>query len=281
MKSHSNNHRYLLVVESAGRREVLLDLLKPSHITPKIQPSWSAFLADNAPINITLGPLIYGAELLESSISIIVETQLFGEQSVPQRRSTQKSVDPDLIIRDLAELRLGAPVVHLQYGVGRYQGLQLIDDNNTPNEFLVLAYAGNDKIYVPVTSLHFISRYTGADADHAPLHRLGSDQWQKEKKKAAEKIHDVAIELLDIYAKREAKPGHVYQFNQEDYLRFAGGFPFTETEDQLQAVHQSMVRLLAQELLLLDQFVFMTKQSFVTGVPKQSLGTRLLAGSLL
>ena len=234
----NKNHRYLLVAESAGRREVLLDLLKPSNIAPKNQSSWSAFLNDVAPISIIIGPLMDGAELLDNDISIIVESQLFGEQSVPQRRSNQKSVDPDLIIRDLAELRVGAPVVHLQFGVGRYQGLQYIDDNGTANEFLVLAYAGEDKVYVPVTSLHFISRYTGADSEHAPLHRLGSDQWQKEKKKAVEKIHDVAIELLDIYAKREAQPGHVYQFNQNDYQRFASGFPFTETADQLQAVHQ-------------------------------------------
>ncbi len=232
------DRRYLIVVESAGRREVLLDLLKPSNITPKPQPSWSTFLADTAMINITVGPLIDGAQLTDPSIAIIVEAQLFGDQSVPQRRANQKTVDPDLIIRDLAELRIGAPVVHLQFGVGRYQGLKYIDDNNNANEFLILAYAGEDKIYVPVTSLHFISRYTGADAEHAPLHRLGSDQWQKEKKKAAEKIHDVAIELLDIYARREAKPGHVYEFNPNDYQRFASGFPFTETTDQLQAVTQ-------------------------------------------
>jgi transcription-repair coupling factor (superfamily II helicase) len=232
----AKDHRYLIVVESAGRREVLLDLLKPSQITPKIQSSWSDFLNDDSVINITTGPLIYGTELIEQAISIIVESQFFGEQSVPQRRSTQKSLDPDLIIRDLAELHIGSPVVHLQFGVGRYQGLQYIDNNGTPNEFLVLTYAGEDKIYVPVTSLHLISRYTGADSEHAPLHRLGTDQWQKEKKKACEKIHDVAIELLDIYAKREARPGHIYQLNPEDYQRFASGFPFTETPDQLQAV---------------------------------------------
>jgi transcription-repair coupling factor (superfamily II helicase) len=234
----NKDHRYLLVVESAGRREVLLDLLKPNNVSPKTQSSWSAFLEDDAPISITTGPLIYGTELREQSISIIVEAQLFGEQSIPQRRSTQKSIDPDLIIRDLAELTIGAPVVHLQFGVGRYQGLQYIDNNGNANEFLVLAYAGEDKIYVPVTALNFISRYTGADAEHAPLHRLGSDQWQKEKKKAAEKIHDVAIELLDIYAKREAKPGYVYEFSPNDYQRFASGFPFTETADQLHAVNQ-------------------------------------------
>lgn len=234
----NTDRRYLLVVESAGRREVLLDLLKQSNIIPKLTTSWSAFLQDKAIINITTGPLVFGAELMDSSISIIVEGQLFGDQHIPQRRNNQKSVDPDLIIRDMAELRIGAPVVHLQFGVGRYLGLQPIENNGEINEFLILAYAGDDKIYVPVTSLHVISRYTGADSEHAPLHRLGTDQWQKEKKKAAEKIHDVAIELLEIYAKREAKPGHAYAFNVSDYQRFASGFPFDETTDQLQAINQ-------------------------------------------
>ncbi|ARG97858.1 transcription-repair coupling factor [Legionella micdadei] len=235
--------RSLLVVESAGRREVLLDLLKQSEITPKIQNTWKDFLSDSSPINIITGPLIDGAELIEQGIAIIVEAQLFGEQAIPQRRSIQKTVDPDLIIRDLAELRIGAPVVHLQFGVGRYQGLKTIESNNTANEFLVLAYAGDDKIYVPVTSLHFISRYTGMDSEHAPLHKLGSDQWQKEKRKAAEKIHDVAIELLEIYAKREAKPGFIYEFNAAEYQRFASDFPFSETPDQVRAVEQIVVDL--------------------------------------
>lgn len=232
------SQRYLIVVESAGRREVLLDLLKPSGLSPKVQASWIDFVNDNAPLNITTGPLIYGCELLHKKSVLIVESQLFGEQSIPQRRGTQKSVDPDLIIRDMAELRIGAPVVHLQFGVGRYQGLQYISTNDTSSEFLVLAYAGEDKIYVPVTSLHLISRYTGVDSDHAPLHKLGSDVWQKEKKKAAEKIHDVAIELLDLYAKREAQPGYRYEINQNEYIKFASGFPFTETVDQLHAIDQ-------------------------------------------
>ena len=230
--------RYLLIVESAGRREVLLDLLKQNNTSPKIQSSWQDFINDTAPINILTGPLSQGAELLDEAISIIVEAQLFGEQSTPQRRSSQKSVDPDFIVRDLSELRIGAPVVHLQFGVGRYMGLKTFDNNGSLNEFLILSYAGDDKIYVPVTALNVISRYTGADTDHAPLHRLGSDQWQKEKKKAAEKIHDVAIELLEIYAKREAKPGHVYHFDKLEYQRFASGFPFTETTDQISAINQ-------------------------------------------
>ncbi len=236
----NTSRRYLIVVESAGRREVLLDLLKPSGILPKVQNSWHDFLKDTAPINITTGSLVTGCELTQSNTVLIVESQLFGEQSTPQRRSTQKTVDPDLIIRDMAELRLGAPVVHLQFGVGRYQGLQHIETNGTASEFLVLTYAGEDKIYVPVTSLHLISRYTGVDSEHAPLHKLGSDQWQKERKKAAEKIHDVAIELLDLYAKREAQPGHQYEVSQDEYARFASAFPFTETADQLQAIEQIM-----------------------------------------
>lgn len=230
--------RYVLVVESAGRREVLIDLLKPSGLLPKVQANWQEFLQDTAPLNITTGPLIYGAELIDQHIAIIVESQLFGEQSIPQRRSSQKSVDPDLIIRDMAELRIGSPVVHLQFGVGRYQGLEYITTGGSSSEFLVLTYAGEDRIYVPVHALHMISRYTGADSDHAPLHKLGTDQWQKEKKKAAEKIHDVAIELLDLYAKREAQPGHQYEFNQTEYTKFASGFPFTETDDQLHAIEQ-------------------------------------------
>ncbi|RMX20979.1 transcription-repair coupling factor [Legionella jordanis] len=230
--------RFLIVVESAGRREVLLDLLKQASIYPQIQHSWQGFLNDSAVINIITGPLTAGAELLDQGLAIIVESQLFGEQAVPQRRSVQKAIDPDLVIRDLAELRLDAPVVHLQFGVGRYKGLKTLESNGTSNEFLVLAYAGDDKIYVPVTSLHLISRYTGLDSEHAPLHKLGSDQWQKEKKKAAEKINDVAVELLEIYAKREAKPGYVYEFQASEYQRFASGFPFAETIDQLSAIEQ-------------------------------------------
>ncbi|MDR3501497.1 MAG: transcription-repair coupling factor [Legionella sp.] len=234
------SRRYLIVVESAGRREVLLDLLKPSSILPKTQSNWHDFIKDTAPINITTGALVTGCELTQSNTVLIVESQLFGEQSTPQRRSAQKTVDPDLIIRDMAELRLGAPVVHLQFGVGRYQGLQHIETNGTASEFLVLTYAGEDKIYVPVTSLHLISRYTGVDSEHAPLHKLGSDQWQKERKKAAEKIHDVAIELLDLYAKREAQPGHQYEVSHNEYTRFASAFPFTETVDQQRAIDQIM-----------------------------------------
>lgn len=232
-----DNYQFLIVVESTGRREVLLDLLKKSAIHPTLSNTWQDFVANSAPIQLIVGSLQEGLLCPDQQWMIIVESQLYGEQRTPQRRrDQQKSIDPDLIIRDLAELSIGSPVVHLQFGVGRYQGLQTFDNQGVQNEFLILTYAGNDKIYVPVTSLHCISRYTGSE--NAPLHRLGSDEWQKEKKKAAEKIHDVAIELLDIYAKRAAKPGHRYHLDIADYQRFANAFLFDETVDQQQAIQQ-------------------------------------------
>jgi transcription-repair coupling factor (superfamily II helicase) len=232
------SHRCLLVVESAGRREVLIDLLKRHQIHPHVLPSWQAFLDDTVMIGMTIGDLSTGAEILDSGITIIVESQLFGQSRVPQRRSTQKSIDPDLLIRSLSEIQVDTPVVHVNFGVGRYQGMECIESHGILSEFLVLAYAGGDKIYVPVTSLNFISRYTGSDPDNAPLHRLGTDQWQKEKKKAAEKIHDVAIELLEIYAKREIQKGFACQFDSNEYQLFASAFPFDETVDQQTAIVQ-------------------------------------------
>lgn len=228
----------LLVVESAGRREVLLELLKQSDIDALTIQSWQGYLISTNKVSITVGALRKGTYLVDSQKAIIVESELFGENATPQRSRSQKAVDPDLIIRDLAELQLHAPVVHLQFGVGRFQGLITLDNNGISNEFLILTYANNDKIYVPVTSLHIISRYSGSDSEHAPLHKLGTEQWQKEKKKAIEKINDVAIELLEIYAKREAKPGFRYQFDEQEFKQFTSNFPFTETQDQLQAVKQ-------------------------------------------
>ena len=242
----SNNKPTLLVVESAGRREALLDLLHKSNIKPIIQSSWQEFTQQTHGFYITIGPLIQGAELISPALSIIVEAQLFGASPVPQRRNTNKNIDPDLIFRDLSELSINTPVVHLDFGVGRYQGLQTFEHAGQTNEFLVLQYAGNDKIYVPVTALHLISRYTGADNEHAPLHKLGSDQWQKDKKKATEKIHDVAIELLDLYAKREASIGNTHQFDALEYQKFVNGFQFIETIDQQNAIEEIITDLKSQ-----------------------------------
>ncbi len=230
--------RFLFIVESAGRREILLNLLQLHDIAPTIHSSWASFLEDKSRFNILIGPLVTGSELTELGISIIVESQLFKDQITPQRKSSQKVVDPDIVIRDLVELQVGNPVVHLEFGVGRYEGLEYIDNQGQANEFLVLRYAHDDKIYVPITSLNVISRYTGSAPEHAPLHRLGTDQWQKEKKQALTKIHDVAVELLDTYAKRESKEGHTYTIDPREYDKFASGFLFTETSDQLKAIQE-------------------------------------------
>jgi transcription-repair coupling factor (superfamily II helicase) len=234
---NETNMRCLLIAESAGRREVLLDLLKEVNSYPKQYQSWQEFISDDSRLGITVGSLAYGVELIEAQISIIVESQIFGEHIISQRRSKHKTIDADVVIRDLAELRVGAPVVHIEHGIGRYQGLQQIQSGDFDNEFLVLEYAGGDKIYVPVTSLHLINRYTGGDLEQAPLHRLGSEQWSKAKRKAAEKINDVAIELLDVYAKRAARKGHTYEYDKLQYQQFAANFPFEETEDQKNSIN--------------------------------------------
>lgn len=231
------DHYYLLIAESTGRREVLLDLLKQSGIQPPhIVADWQDFIHHPHHFCMTIAPIAEGFSLADASISVITESALFKDLSTPQKRSHTQSIDPDLIIRNMAELTPGTPVVHVQFGVGRYKGLEFIESQGVTNEFLVLAYAGEDKIYVPVTSLHQVTRYTGSDAEHAPLHKLGTDKWQKDKKKAIEKIHDVAVELLDMYAKRDSKPGHAYTFDPVEYQRFASGFPFTETADQLHSI---------------------------------------------
>ena len=232
-----SKQRYLIVVESAGRQEMLIELLKQSYVYPHKYASWHDFINGDDNVGICIGPLNYGAEITDLKLCIIVESQLFGEQTIaPRKISESKIIDPDTIIKDLVELQIGAPVVHLEYGVGRYQGLQTLTDNNM--EFLTISYANEDKIYVPITSLHLINRYTGADSEHAPLHSLRSDQWQKEKQKAITKIHDVAIELLEIYAKREARKGFEYHLKNQDYQIFASGFAFSETPDQTNAIQE-------------------------------------------
>lgn len=238
LKEHlkTPRQRFLFSVESSGRREIFLDLLKQSGIEPRVHDSWHSFLEQNDTLNLLVSPISAGTELLDASISLMVESQFFGESRIIQQRQRQKATDQSVIFRDLAELTLGAPVVHIDFGVGRYQGLQTFEHDGISNEFLVLHYAGEDKVYVPVTSLHCISRYTGSDTEHAPLHRLGGEQWEKEKKAAREKIHDVAVELLALYAARNATEGFAYDCQQADYFRFAQAFPFEETPDQQQAI---------------------------------------------
>ncbi|WP_024871136.1 transcription-repair coupling factor [Tolumonas lignilytica] len=228
--------RMLFSVESEGRREALLELLAPLQLQLPILNSFEAFAQGNAQQAIIVSPLEHGFILPEAQIALICENDLFGQKVVQRRRRDKKtSTNNEAIVRNLAELTIGQPVVHLDHGVGRYVGLQTIDAGGVAAEYLTLEYAGADKLYVPVTSLHLISRYSGSE--NPPLHKLGGEAWLKARKKAVEKIRDVAAELLDVYAKRAARPGLAFMHDKQAYSKFAAGFPFEETPDQLNAIN--------------------------------------------
>ncbi len=235
--------RVLFCAESAGRREVLLELLARLKLKPLEVSGWSEFSASSERLAITIAPLDEG--LLLDDIALIAESPLFG-QRVMQRRRREKSRDAgDNVIKNLTELREGAPVVHIDHGVGRYLGLVTMEFDGQAAEFLALMYAEEAKLYVPVSSLHLIARYTGSDDALAPLHRLGSETWQKAKRKAAEQVRDVAAELLDIYARRAAREGYAFKDPAADYATFSAGFPFEETPDQQAAIDAVRTDMLA------------------------------------
>ncbi len=226
----------LFVADTAGRREVFYEFLSRAGIRPREVASLADFRNGDDRYGLTIAPLERGLWLEE--LAIITENQIFGHQVNERRIRATRVLDPDQIIRNLTELNLGEPVVHIEHGIGRYLGLETLTIDGSPNEFLALAYADDAKLYVPVTSLHLISRYSGADAEHAPLHRLGSDQWEKAKRRAAEKVHDVAAELLNIYARREVADQFAFNDPAEDYRRFAAQFPFEVTPDQQTAIDE-------------------------------------------
>lgn len=249
--------RVLFFAESAGRRETLLELLKQIDLQPAIFEHYGDFLQGNDPIGLTVAPLDQGSWFPDAKLILITEAQLFGDRVAQRRRRRSQQSNTDFIIKSLTELRIDDPVVHIEHGVGRFRGLQTIATDGQSTEFLTLEYADGAKLYVPVDSLHLISRYSGGDEDTAPINHLGTDAWQKTKRKAAEKIRDVAAELLDIYAKRQAKKGYPYKLNNEDFERFAASFPFEETEDQENAIssvisdmtsEQSMDRLVCGDV---------------------------------
>lgn len=230
--------RILFVAESSGRRELLLDYLQGLGIRPKALSGWSEFLETDHPVSITVAPLEQPLVLPEPAcaLALITETQLYGERVRQERRRRGRERDGEAVVRNLSELNEGAPVVHEEHGVGRFLGLRLLEVGGQQAEFLMLEYAKGDKLYVPVSSLHLISRYTGASEENAPLHRLGGDQWDRIKKKAAQKAHDVAAELLDIYARRAARQGVAFPDPGADYAAFAAAFEFEETPDQQRAI---------------------------------------------
>ncbi len=241
------NGRVLFCAESAGRRETLLELLGRIRIRPAALETWNEFLASSEKIAITVAPLDQGLLQTDPKLAVIAESQLFGERIQQQRRRKQTQDNADMVVKNLTELKIGAAVVHIDHGVGRYRGLETITIDNQTNEFLTLEYADEAKLYVPVTNLHLISRYSGAEDDLAPLHRLGSESWQKARKKAAEQIRDTAAELLEVYARRAARKGFAFPDPKTAYEAFSASFPFEETPDQQRAIESVLSDMLSNK----------------------------------
>ena len=232
-------HPILLVAESAGRRETLKDALRAVLGEIQTVESFAQFQKDQLQVAITSAPLDRGL-LLTNQLSVISENQLYEHRVVQRRRKRQQEVSEEFLIRSLTELSIGAPVVHIDHGVGRYAGLTTLEIDQQDHEFLQLDYADGAKVYVPVTNLHLISRYSGGDPDLAPLHKLGTDTWSKAKRKALEQIHDVAAELLHIQARRQSKPGFAFEMDHTAYMQFASGFAYEETLDQANAIEATL-----------------------------------------
>jgi len=247
LKQHieDTEHRVLLLAESEGRRESLLDFLRASQVEPVRFDTLQAFLDSDQKLGLATSSLVNGFSWLGPGIDFVTETELFATGPVARRRRKQEQVsDVEALIKDLSELNVGDPVVHSAHGVGRYRGLvnlalgpQDASGENATQEFLQLEYAGGAVLYVPVSQLQLISRYTGVSADEAPLHKLGSGQWEKAKRKAAQQVRDSAAELLNIYARRALREGHAFRYSPNDYEAFANDFSFEETADQQAAIH--------------------------------------------
>jgi transcription-repair coupling factor (superfamily II helicase) len=247
VQAHIRNtaHRILILAESEGRRESLLDFLRASGLNPPAFDSLAEFQESKEKVGIATAALTVGFSSVEDGIDFITETELFAAGPSARRRRKQEQVsDVDALIKDLSELNVGDPVVHNAHGIGRYRGLVNMDmgDRNPDGspalmEFLHLEYADKAVLYVPVSQLQLIGRYTGVSADEAPLHKLGSGQWEKAKRRAAEQVRDAAAELLNIYARRAARQGHAFRYSAQDYEIFANDFGFDETADQKAAIH--------------------------------------------
>ena len=234
----------LICVETAGRLEMLRGLLQKIKIVPKLVNSWHEFINNDIKLAVTIVAINQG--VIINNVAIISENDLFGNK-VEQKRRRHKTatINEDQEIRNLAELNIGDPIVHLEHGIGRYCGLTTLTLDDHPSEFVLLEYAGSDKLYVPVANLNVISRYSGGSPENAPLNKLGTETWQKAKRRAAEQVKDVAAELLDLYARREAQQGTSFKVPELEYKDFANDFPFEETPDQQQAISQVIADLTA------------------------------------
>ncbi len=244
--------RVLIAADSPGRREALREILQGAGLQPQVLPDWPSF-AELPPLPlagegtatprfaIAVAPLDDGFALDQPQLTTLTERQLFPERAAQPRRRKRVGREPEAIIRDLGELSEGAPIVHEDHGVGRYRGLITLEAGGEKNEFVEIEYAKGARLYVPVSQLHLINRYSGASVETAPLHSLGGEQWSKAKKKAQEKVRDVAAELLEIQARRQARAGLAIDIDRAMYEPVAAAFPFEETPDQLAAI-ESVVR---------------------------------------
>jgi len=248
----ASDTRVLFVAETSGHREALLAALAGHGLQPRVHADFAAFEASAERYGIVVSAMERGAwvvsdpEASTPGLLIITEAELYPNRVQQRRRRRRASQDPAALIRDLTALQIDSPVVHEAHGVGRYRGLQRLDVGPYPTEFLVLEYAGGSKLYVPVGSLHLITRYTGGDPEHAPWHRLGSGQWEKARQRAAKRVRDVAAELLDIHARRAARRGVAMQGDAGAYQRFAAAFAYEETPDQADAIAAVLADLAAE-----------------------------------
>jgi transcription-repair coupling factor (superfamily II helicase) len=233
---HDFDGRVLIVAETPGRRETLRALLHDHDLIPADVPGWPEFLRGTDRLVLTVANLDKGLALRDPRLTVITEPMLYGERAAQRRSRERAARDPEAILRTLTQVEIGDPVVHEEHGVGRYRGLITLDVGDGPMEFLALEYAGGDKLYLPVLSLHLISRYTGTDPERAPLHKLGGETWEKAKRRALEKAYDAAAELLEIHALRAARTGQACRPRDEAYQAFADNFPFEETADQARAI---------------------------------------------
>ncbi|EPJ2745577.1 transcription-repair coupling factor [Vibrio parahaemolyticus] len=229
--------KIIFSVESEGRREALTELLQRIKVRPVVQESLYHALESDHRFTLILGSAEHGFIHDELNFALICESDLLGDRVIQRRRKDKKAVNSDTVIRHLAELKPGQPVVHIDHGIGRYIGLQTLEAGGMKTEYVTLEYQNDAKLYVPVSSLNLISRYSGGAEETAPLHKLGGEAWSKARRKAAEKVRDVAAELLDVYAKRELKPGFKFALDRGQYATFKATFPFEETDDQAMAIN--------------------------------------------
>ena len=237
LKAPPPNTRILLTVETAGRREALEGVLGGHAIYAKLCDSFAQFIAEpSLQLGVCVYPLERGLRLPQLGLEVIAESQLYGETVYAQRHARPQQQSPEAVIRSLAELNEGDPVVHIEHGVGRYRGLCELELGGQHNEFVALEYQDNARVYVPVMSLHLINRFVGGAAEHAPLHRLGGERWHKARSKARQKAYDVAAELLELEALRKARAGRAFEIPCAEYAAFVSRFGFEETPDQARTI---------------------------------------------